>query len=122
MSGPSGVAELLSVKGNFVGGAIAPASGGGMLPVENPATGETIAQIPASEGADIDAAVKAARASFEQGDWSRADPSYRGRVLWALAGLIRANAETLAHVETLDCGKPIAEARLDILGTADILE
>jgi acyl-CoA reductase-like NAD-dependent aldehyde dehydrogenase len=122
MSGPSGVAELLSVKGNFVAGAFAPASGGGTLPVENPATGETIAQIPASEAADIDAAVRAARASFEQGDWSRADPSHRGRVLWALAGLIRANAETLAHVETLDCGKPIAEARLDILGTADILE
>jgi len=122
MSAPNGVAELLSVKGNFVAGAFAPAASGRTLAVENPATGETIAQISAGAAPDIETAVKAARESFERGDWSRADPSHRGRVLWALAGLIRANVETLAHVEVLDCGKPIAEARLDILGTADILE
>ena len=122
MSAPNGVAELLSVKGNFVAGAFAPAASGRTLAVENPATGETIAEIPAGASPDIETAVKAARESFERGDWSRADPSHRGRVLWALAGLIRANAEILAHVEVLDCGKPIAEARLDILGTADIVE
>src|SRR5262245_26401570 len=122
MNAPNGVAEFLSVKGNFINGAFAPAASGKTLPVENPATGEVIAKIPASDAADIEAAVKAARASFERGDWSRADPSQRSRVLWALASTIRANAEALAHVETLDCGKPIAEARLDIVGAADILE
>src|SRR5258707_308519 len=122
MSAPNGVAELLSVKGNFVAGAFAPAAGGRTLAVENPATGETIAEIPAGAAPDIESAVKAARESFERGDWSRADPSHRGRVLWALAGMLREKADALAHVETLDSGKPIAEARVDILGTADILE
>ena len=122
MNASNGVARLLDVKGHFIDGAfVAPASEN-TLPVEDPATGETIAQIPAGNADDIDRAVKAARRSFDKGDWSRADPSHRGRVLWALAAAIRANAETLAQVETRDCGKPIAEARIDIAGTADIIE
>src|SRR5436305_1515936 len=60
MSAPNGVAELLSVKGNFVAGAFAPAASGRTLAVENPATGETIAEIPAGASPDIETAVKPA--------------------------------------------------------------
>jgi betaine-aldehyde dehydrogenase len=116
------LAGFLRPDGNIVDGRSVPAASGKTLPVENPATGEIIARIPAGDAADIERAVEAARASFERGDWSRADSSHRGRVLWSLAAMLRAKAEILAHVETLDCGKPIAESRIDILGTADILE
>jgi len=116
------IAAFLDVGGNIIDGAVVPAASRRTLDVENPATGEIIAQIPAGGPADIERAVRAARASFERGDWSQADPSHRGRVLWALAQKLRENAEALAHVETLDCGKPIAESRVDITGTADILE
>jgi betaine-aldehyde dehydrogenase len=122
MSVPKGVPEILAVNGNFINGEVVPSTAGKTLPIENPATGEIIAQIPESAATDIDRAVRAARTSFLAGDWSAADPSHRGRVMWALADRIRTNIEMLAYIETLDCGKPIAEARLDILGTADILE
>ncbi|HEY0137796.1 MAG TPA: aldehyde dehydrogenase family protein, partial [Nannocystis sp.] len=56
------------------------------------------------------------------GAWSRADPAHRGRVLWAFAQKIREHAEALAWLETRDSGKPIAESRADITGTAEILE
>jgi betaine-aldehyde dehydrogenase len=116
------LAGFLRPDGNIIDGRSVPAASGKTLPVENPATGEIIARIPAGDAADIERAVGAARASFERGDWSRADSSHRGRVLWSLAAMLRAKADILAHVETLDCGKPIAESRIDILGTADILE
>jgi acyl-CoA reductase-like NAD-dependent aldehyde dehydrogenase len=122
MSVPGSVKDLLAIKGNVIGGEFKATVSGKSVPTENPATGEIIAHLPASDREDIDQAVQAARASFQSGIWAAADPSHRGRVLWALADRIRASVETLAYVETLDSGKPIAEARLDILGTADILE
>jgi acyl-CoA reductase-like NAD-dependent aldehyde dehydrogenase len=66
--------------------------------------------------------VKAARRTFEGGEWAKADPSHRGRTLWALAQKIREQREPLAWLETVDSGKPIVEARADIDGTADIIE
>jgi acyl-CoA reductase-like NAD-dependent aldehyde dehydrogenase len=116
MTDPNAIAKFLAVEGNVIAGAVVLSASGETLAVENPATGEIIARIPAGGGADIERAVKAARASFERGDWSRADPSHRGRVLWALASMLREKADALAHVETVDSGKPIAEARIDILG------
>lgn len=106
----------------MIDGRVVPSIGGGTMPVEDPATGEVFAQIPAGEAADVEAAVAAARASFAAGSWSRADPAHRGRVLWAFARAIREEAEALAWLETRDSGKPIAEARADITGTAEILE
>lgn len=113
--------RFLRPKGNVIDGRVS-AAGGGILRVEDPATGEALTEIPSSTTTDVDTAVKAARASFERGDWSRAEPSQRGRVLFELARKIRAEAEALAWLETKDSGKPIAEARVDILGAADIIE
>lgn len=119
---PQGAERFLSPAGHVIDGRVVPASSGQTLPVEDPSTGEVFSAIPAGNAADIDVAVKAARASFVRGDWSRAEPSFRGRVLWALAGKIRENTEALAWLETKDSGKPIIEARADIAGTADIIE
>ena len=113
--------DILALRGNFIG-AFVTAQSGATIDVENPATGARIAVLAASGAADVATAVSAARASFEEGVWSRADPSFRGRTLWALAMLVRDNAEALSRAEVLDTGKPIAEARLDIIATADGLE
>ena len=119
---PAGAERFLHPQGHLIDGRVVPASGGATVPIEDPATGEVFSAIPAGTAEDIAAAVRAARASFQRGDWSRADPSHRGRVLWELARRIRELTEALAWLETRDSGKPIAEARLDIAGTADILE
>jgi acyl-CoA reductase-like NAD-dependent aldehyde dehydrogenase len=99
-----------------------PSASGATLPVEDPSTGEVFAHIPAGDAEDVERAVRAARASFAAGAWSRADPAHRGRALWAFARAIREEAEGLAWLEVRDSGKPIAEARADITGTAEILE
>jgi betaine-aldehyde dehydrogenase len=119
---PLGAARFLRPRGHVIDGRVVPSVGGDTLPVEDPSTGEVFSHIPAGDAADIERAVRAARASFDSGVWSRADPAHRGRVLWALAKLIRDDAEALAWLETRDSGKPIAEARADITGTAEILE
>ena len=106
---------------NLVDGKWVKASAG-QLPAMDPATGEVLGSIARGGAADIDLAVRAARASFLRGDWSRDVPSHRGRILWDVATLIRGSLEELANLETRDSGKPIREAREDIAGVADILE
>ena len=72
------------------------------------------------EAEDIDRAVKAARAAFE-GPWSRMTPSERGRAVWKIGDLILEHLEELAHLETLDVGKPLAIARAaDVPLAADL--
>ncbi|MGZ6258985.1 MAG: aldehyde dehydrogenase family protein [Candidatus Limnocylindrales bacterium] len=108
--------------GNWIDGQWKAPAEGAWLDVEDPATATPFSRIPASGEADIDLAVTAARRTFQAGTWSRISPSERGRVMWALASLIRANAEALASVEVRDSGKPIREAREDMAGVADIFE
>lgn len=119
---PAQATAFLNPEGNVIAGKSIPAASRKTLDVEDPSTAEIFAKIPAGARPDIDSAVAAARDSFNHGEWSQADPSHRGRVLWELARRIRGQAEALAYVETRDCGKPIAESRADIVGTADIVE
>ena len=86
-----------------------------------PATGAVIAQVAAGGEADVDRAVRAARAAFTRGDWSRMAPADRKSVLLRFADLIEAHGEELALVEAIDAGKPITDCRgldlPDVLGT-----
>jgi gamma-glutamyl-gamma-aminobutyraldehyde dehydrogenase len=86
-----------------------------------PATGAVIAQVAAGGEADVDRAVRAARAAFTRGDWSRMAPADRKSVLLRFADLIEAHGEELALVEAIDAGKPITDCRNldlpDVLGT-----
>src|SRR5580693_7846661 len=84
---------------------------GKTFPTYNPATGEVLANIAEGDKADIDLAVKAARAAFETGPWRRMTPSQRGRLIWKLADLLEENLEEFAKLETLDNGKPLKIAR-----------
>ena len=76
----------------------------------NPSTGEEICQVAEADAADVEKAVKAARAAFE-GPWREMRASERGRLLYRLADLIEANADELARLETLDNGKPLSIAK-----------
>ncbi|MFE7835099.1 aldehyde dehydrogenase family protein [Streptomyces sp. NPDC057474] len=94
----------------FIDGAWEPATTGAAIPVINPATGERIVDIAAGGADDIDRAVRAARAQFDGGPWSRLPGSERGRLLARAAELIEADAENLAALESLDMGKAYMEA------------
>jgi betaine-aldehyde dehydrogenase len=111
-----------AAKKNFVDGRWQKAHSGDVLDVENPASGDVFTTIPASRKSDIDEAVQSARRSFQSGVWSQAVPAHRGRVLWKLSELIREHLEELAQLETRDTGKPIREAREDMLVSADTFE
>ena len=76
---------------------------------QNPATGEKLAKVALAGKADVDAAVKAARAA--QKKWWALDGHVRAKYLYALARLIQKNARLLAVLETMDNGKPIRESR-----------
>jgi phenylacetaldehyde dehydrogenase len=89
------------------------AKDGKTLPVEDPATEEIIAHVPAGEKADIDAAVAAARRAFETGPWARILPGDRSRLVWRLGDLLEQHADEFAELEALDNGKPVANARRD---------
>ena len=75
----------------------------------NPASGEKIAKVAQGETADIDAAVRAAKAAFPS--WSALSGHNRARYLYAIARLLQKHSRRLAVLETLDNGKPIRESR-----------
>jgi phenylacetaldehyde dehydrogenase len=88
------------------------AASGETFPTYNPATGEVLANVAAGDKKDIDLAVKAARAAFETGPWSKISPSERGRLIWKLGDLLEKHGEEFAQLESLDNGKPLKIARV----------
>jgi aldehyde dehydrogenase (NAD+) len=94
----------------FIGGKWVDSVSGKTFATVNPATGETICQVAEGDKADIDLAVKAARKAFEGGPWAKMNASDRGRLLNRLADLIERHKDELAAMESLDNGKPIADA------------
>ena len=84
---------------------------GKTFPTINPATGEEICQVAEADAADVEEAVRAARAAFQSGAWHKMAASERGRLLNKLADLIEKHADELAQLESLDNGKPVAVAR-----------
>jgi len=87
-----------------------PSESGKTFATINPSTGEEICQVAEADAADVDKAVKAARAAFD-GPWRKMRASERGRLLYRLADLIEANGDELARLETLDNGKPLSIAK-----------
>jgi aldehyde dehydrogenase (NAD+) len=92
---------------------------GKRFPTINPATGDPLADVAEADAADIDLAVRAARAAFE-GPWGKMSASERGRLLWKLGELVAKHTEDLGRLETLDSGKTIFEStKIDLPLTAD---
>jgi phenylacetaldehyde dehydrogenase len=91
----------------------------GRLATVDPATGETLAEVPLATTAEVDLAVAAAADAFR--GWRATPATERARMLWTLADLIEEHLEELAAIEVLDNGKPIGEARaVDIALTIEI--
>ena len=80
----------------------------------DPANREPLAEVPRGREQDVDLAVGAARRAFESPEWSEILPAERGRILWRLAEKIRGRADELTRLETLDSGKPLAQAKVDV--------
>jgi acyl-CoA reductase-like NAD-dependent aldehyde dehydrogenase len=107
---------------NFVNGKWESAASGKTFPVYDPSTEEVIAHVAAADAADVDRAVKAARAAFDSGSWPQTTAQDRGRILFKLAEKIRQNSAALAELECRNTGKPIVEAEYDIADVATCFE
>ncbi len=94
---------------NFVNGKHTDAADGRTTAVVNPSTGEEYATAPLSGPADIDAAMEAASAAFEE--WGDTTPSERSLALIRIADAVEARAEELIALEAENCGKPIELTR-----------
>ena len=101
-----------------VGGDFAAFTDRAPIAVRNPSDGTVFAQIAAAGAAEIDAAVQAARSAFDGGDWSRLTAVERGRLLHRLGEAITAHADELAGLESQDTGKPLRQARADMVAAA----
>jgi len=95
--------------GHFVNGSWAAPSDGECFETLDPSNGEKLAVVAQGSAADVDAAVKAARAAFPE--WSALTGHSRARYLYALARLVQKHSRRLAVLETMDNGKPIRESR-----------
>ncbi|WP_299641587.1 aldehyde dehydrogenase family protein [Devosia sp.] len=105
----------------FIGGHWVTPTGGQTLPIENPSTGETIAQLARGTAADVDAAVAAARGAY-RGEWGRTPAFERGRLLMKMSRMVLERADELARLEAIDVGKPLKQAKADAITLARYLE
>ena len=88
----------------------------------DPYTGEPWAVLPEASQADVDDAVRAARAAFDGGPWRKTSALERGKLLLKIGDLIRAEAKALAELEVRNMGKPLAEAEFDVADAANCFE
>jgi succinate-semialdehyde dehydrogenase/glutarate-semialdehyde dehydrogenase len=111
--------DLLRTKA-YVDGEWIDADSGETFPVDNPATGETIADVPRLGAAETRRAIEAAAAAFP--GWSGLVAKERARILRAFADSMMAHQEDLAVLMTLEQGKPLAESRAEIAYAASFFE
>ncbi|HXR52452.1 MAG TPA: aldehyde dehydrogenase family protein, partial [Steroidobacteraceae bacterium] len=90
------------------------------LPVINPATEEVLGELPLASPADLDRALEAAQRSWPV--WRALGPQQRGRILRKAADLLRERVEPIARLATIEEGKALAEARVELNVSADIME
>jgi len=103
------VSTTVSRHKNYVGGEWVDASGGETMEVLNPATGETIAEVPRASAEDVGRAVEAAKRALPE--WLETTPAERAEVLLKLADVIDEHADELAELESRNVGKPLGYAR-----------
>ena len=91
---------------NYINGEMVAPSSGRYVELISPVTGQPFAEMPISNGADVDAAVTSAQRAF--GEWRRTTPSQRSNYLLQIASALEARAEEIVRVEAENCGKVIA--------------
>jgi len=106
----------------YINGEWVASDNGKTFPVYDPSTEQVIAEVPDSNGRDVDRAVAAAKDAFENGPWASSTAQERGRVLFKLADVVRQNTAALAELEARNSGKPIVEAEYDMADVATCFE
>src|SRR5579859_527143 len=106
--------RLPSQRGAYYGGRWHEPKSGRYAAQTNPGTAESLGKAADCGGADIDAAVTAAKAAFKE--WRRVPPLERARMLKEVARVLRENAGELAMIDAADCGNPLAE----MIGDANV--
>lgn len=105
----------------LIGAAREEAADGRTIDVEDPATGQVFATVPAGTAADVDRAVAAARTAFQADAWARMRPLDRGKIIEAIARKIEDHAQELALLESYDNGKTVHHAlAVDVPAAIDI--
>ncbi len=114
----------LSFRGQaFINGSFVDAASGKTFDSVNPATGAVLTKVAECDEEDVNRAVAAGRAAFEDGRWSRMAPGDRKAVMLKLADLIRDNLEEMALLDSLDMGKLVTDAAtIDAPGSAHFFQ
>jgi len=107
--------------GNYIGGKWLESTGG-TIESRNPATGDLVSRAARSTPDDVAHAVEEARKTFDSGAWSSKRPSERGKVLREISDLLRKELDPLSLLLTLENGKPLADAKGELLNAANVLE
>ena len=105
----------------FINNEWRPATSGQRFPVVNPATEEVLADVAAGDAADVDNAVRSAKACFESAAWRDLSARKRGRLLFKTADLLEARLDEFARLETAQNGKTLFEARIELTMTVNTL-
>lgn len=105
---------------NFIGGVFCDASDGALIERHSPAHARPVSIYPAATKDDTNAAISAARKSFDASTWAFAYAGERARLLREVAQKIRDNFEELALIETLETSKPIGVSRGEVLFSAEL--
>jgi|SRR5580658_134163 succinate-semialdehyde dehydrogenase/glutarate-semialdehyde dehydrogenase len=104
----------------FIDGAWTKAAAGRTIPVLNPATGEPVGTVAHAERSDLDRALEAADKGFRA--WRKVSAFDRSKLMRKAANLLRDRVEAIAPLMTLEQGKPLAEAKGEILAAADTID
>jgi succinate-semialdehyde dehydrogenase / glutarate-semialdehyde dehydrogenase len=104
----------------FIDGARTQAAGGRTLPVANPASGDTIDAVARAERADLDRSLEAADKDFR--DWRKVPALERSKVMRKVANLPRDRVDAIAPLLTIEQGKPLPEAKGEVLAGADVID
>jgi acyl-CoA reductase-like NAD-dependent aldehyde dehydrogenase len=108
--------------GFYLDGAFVPAGGREVFTRHSPGHGVPVTRMVKCTGDDLDAAVASARRAFEDRRWSGLPGGDRAAVLLKTAEVLRRRAEEVAYWETLENGKPIAQARAEVQGCIGMYE
>ena len=116
-------AEAPTIARMVIGGQSVDAADGQTFDIVDPARGRTIATAPLGGREDVDRAVAAARAAFDdRKGWANWAAGKRGRSLAKLADLLKKHSDELAWLESRNGGKPISSARGEIIGTSLVFD
>ncbi|BAT60204.1 alpha-ketoglutaric semialdehyde dehydrogenase [Variibacter gotjawalensis] len=104
----------------FIDGAWGASQSGRTLAVLNPATGEEVGKVAHADTKDLDRALKAAQKGFQV--WSKVPAFERYKIMRKAADYMRANADRIAQIMTIEQGKPVAESKMETLAAGDLID